>query len=177
MRLTADQSCLLVIDIQQRLAPATRDPDGVVRNTAILLAAARRLGVPSLTSEQYPRGLGPTLDTVPKADAVVEKISFSCAGEPAWMGRFRAFGRGQAVVCGMEAHVCVLQTVLDLLAQGTRVFVVADAVTSRRDDSKAVALDRMAREGAVIVTTEMVVFEWLARADVPAFRELSALIK
>ncbi|MCP5367413.1 MAG: hydrolase [Hyphomicrobiales bacterium] len=180
MRMTAADSCLLVVDIQQRLLPAMAEPDAVTGQAAVLLRAARRLEVPVLVSEQYPRGLGPTVESVAALapdGATVEKTHFSCWGEPDWRWRFQGLGRRQAVVCGIEAHVCVLQTVLDLLDAGHAVFVVADATSSRRAESKQRALARLAAAGAAVVTTEMVLFEWLQRADVPAFRELSALIK
>lgn len=180
MPIRADDSCLLVVDIQDRLLPKMAHPERVVANTAVLLQAAGRLGVPVLASEQYPRGLGPTVADVAQrlpAGAVVEKLAFSCLGEPGFAERFRALGRSQAVVCGMEAHVCVMQTVDDLAAAGTRTFVVADAASSRDAANHELAMARMAQAGAVVVSTEMVVFEWLARAGTDAFRELSALIK
>jgi len=180
MRMTAAHSCLLVIDIQQRLLPAIAEPELVTGNTAVLMRAAQRLSVPVLLSEQYPRGLGPTVEQVAEfvpAGTTVAKEHFSCWSEPAWRERFEGIARDQAVICGMESHVCVMQTALDLLSAGRRVFVVADAVSSRHVDSKARALDRMRDAGAAIVTTEMVVFEWLERAGTAEFKDLSALIK
>lgn len=180
MRMHREHACLLVIDVQQRLAPVMAAPGMVVGNTAVLLKAAERLGVPVLVSEQYPRGLGPTvpeLAALMRKDDIVEKNAFSCMGEGGYAERFRDMGRRQAVVCGIEAHVCVLQTALDLLAQKVDVFVVADAVSSRTDTNKGLALARLRAAGAQIVSTEMVVFEWLERAGTPEFKELSGLIK
>ena len=104
-------------------------------------------------------------------------MHFSCIGDAGFAGRFREIGRRQAVVAGVEAHVCVLQTAEDLLAAGVETFVVADATSSRTEDSHAAAMDRLRGAGARIVTTEMVVFEWLTKAGTPEFKELSALIK
>lgn len=180
MLLQAEHSCALVIDEQVRLLPAMAAADAVVANTQRLLRAAQRLDVPVLVSEQYPRGLGPTVPTVAPllpADSVVEKTQFSCLRNPVFAGRLRQLGRPQVVVAGVESHVCVLQTALDLLQQRYAVFVVADATSSRTTDSHDRALERMARAGAEIVTTEMVVFEWLADAGHPAFREISLLVK
>ena len=173
-------SCLLVVDIQQRLVPAIDAVEPVLHNTEILCRAARRLQVPMLASEQYPRGLGhtvPPLADLLHADEVLEKTEFSCARNPALLQRLTGLARKQVIVTGMEAHVCVLQTVLGLLDQGLDVFVVADAVGSRKSESKSRALDRAARAGASVVTTEMVVFEWLEHSGSEVFKELSRLIR
>jgi len=178
--LDAVTSALLIVDIQERLAPATDDPEPVVRNAGILLRAAARLEIPVLVSEQYPRGLGPTVPEIAglvAPEAIVDKLHFSCVRDVGWAERFAATGREAAVVAGMEAHVCVLQTVLGLLDQGVACAVVADAVTSRTPLNRDLALDRMARAGALVVSTEMVVFEWLGVAGTDEFRELSALIR
>lgn len=180
MLLSAADACLLVVDIQDKLLPAVRNQDAVVANTRVLLQAAASLGVPVLASEQYPRGIGhtvaPVAELLPEG-CLVEKLHFSCLADPGFAQRFAALGRGQAVVCGLEAHVCVLQTVEQLLSAGHEVFVVADAVSSRAEASHALALRRLEADGARIVTTEMVVFEWLGQAGTPVFRELSRLIK
>lgn len=180
MLLSAADACLLVVDIQDKLLPAVRNQDAVVANTRVLLQAAASLSVPVLASEQYPRGIGhtvaPVAELLPEG-SLVEKLHFSCLADPGFARRFAALGRGQAVVCGLEAHVCVLQTVEQLLSAGHEVFVVADAVSSRAEASHELALRRLEADGARIVTTEMVVFEWLGQAGTPVFRELSRLIK
>jgi nicotinamidase-related amidase len=180
MLMSAPASCLIVVDVQERLLPSMASPRAVVDNTAVLVKAARRLDVPVLVSEQYPRGLGatvPELAPLLAPDERLEKLTFSCARDDGFAGRFQALGRKQAVVAGIEAHVCVLQTVEDLLAGGTEVFVVADATSSRTEANHAAAMARLREAGARVVTTEMVVFEWLAKAGTPAFKELSALIR
>jgi len=180
MLLDADKSVLCVIDVQERLAPATAEPDQVVERTALLMTAAARLDVPILISEQYPKGLGPTVETLSElapAGAIHPKVHFSCTDDPGYRARLDGLGRGQAVLTGMEAHVCVLQTALGAQTAGYQVAVVADAVTSRDPANKAAALQRLAANGIEIVTAEMVVFEWLKAAGSDAFRELSKLIK
>lgn len=180
MLIKADRSCLLVVDIQERLLPAMFSPKSVTENTGILLKAAEIMGIPVLASEQYPKGLGPTVPEIAAQlpeGSVVEKLHFSCLGDGGFCLRLGALARPQAVVVGMEAHVCVLQTVLDLRAQGVDVFVVADATSSRSPESHRLALERMRTAGAQVVSTEMVVFEWLAKAGTEQFRTISKLVK
>jgi len=180
MLMKSDDSCLLVVDVQSKLAPVVAGSERVVENTATLMKSAARLGVPMLVSEQYPQGLGATVDDLAclaPNDSVVEKVDFSCLGDAAFAERFDGLGRNQAVVAGMEAHVCVLQTAMHLIERGTDVYVVSDAVSSRQLGNAEMALERLRGAGAEVVTTEMVVFEWLGRAGTPEFKELSALIK
>lgn len=180
MLLQRAQSLLLVVDIQSRLAPAIANADEVVANAARLLQGSERLMVPAWVSEQYVQGLGATVDALqPHLGAAwrFEKIHFSCLKEDGLHGRLLATGRRQIVVCGTETHVCVLQTVLDLLALGFAVFVVADAVGSRTPANREAGLERMRAAGAVIVSTEMVLFEWLERAGTDDFRAVLPLIK
>ena len=179
MLIKIEQSALLVIDIQERLAPAMQGIDDVIKNTKTLLRAATLLEAPVLVSEQYPKGLGITVpDLRPMiSEGTIEKISFSCMGEADFAERFTSLGRGQAVVAGIESHVCVLQTVMDLLASGIQVFVVSDATSSRTTANCELALRRMQAAGAEIVSTEMVVFEWLGQAATAEFKELLPLVK
>ena len=178
--MNADSSQLLLIDIQERLAPATLDGDGVVERAGILLEAAALLGVPHTVSEQYPRGLGPTVAAVrEKADPgrIFDKVHFSCQADDRLARVLAEAGRPDTVLCGMEAHVCVLQTALDLAEAGYRVHVVADAIASRSAQDRALAVERMGKAGIGIVSTEMVLFEWLRTAGHPEFRAVSALIR
>ncbi|MFV3303947.1 hydrolase [Pseudomonas sp. NY15181] len=175
MLLRAQTSTLLIVDIQERLFPAIHEAESVLEHTAWLLAVAQRLGVPVLATEQYPKGLGPTLPALREAlpaEAVLEKIAFSAVTDPGLL-QMNGGERRQFVVCGTEAHVCVLQTVLGLLAEDREVFVVDEAVGSRRPRDKALALERMRQAGAMIVSREMVAFEWLERAGTEVFREVS----
>lgn len=174
--LNADTSNLVVIDLQGRLMPAIHEGESVIAQANRLIAGARAVGVSLCATEQNPDGLGHTVDAVDLGDApVFAKMSFDATRAPGLLD-WLPIGHA-AVVAGCESHVCVLQTVLGLRAQGCRVAVVRDAVGSRTPESKAAALDRMAREGAEIVTAEMVLFEWLGDADHPAFRDVIRLVK
>lgn len=175
MLLRADLSVLLLIDLQERLQPAIDGAEQVLAASLWLTRVAQRLKVPILCTEQYPRGLGstvPTLRSLLPADGIVDKIHFSALPEGRLL-KLPGASRPQFVVAGTEAHVCVLQTVLDLLAIGRQVLVVDEAVGSRRPADKALALARMRAHGADIVSREMVVFEWLGQAGTDEFRELS----
>jgi len=173
-------SLLLVVDIQEKLAPAIHDSEQVTANSVRLLAGARLLGVPAFVSEQYVKGLGPSVAAI-QAAAVnarfFEKIHFSCAAEPGVVEMLRATGRQQILLTGTETHVCVLQTALGLLAAGFDVFLVADAASSRTPENRQAAIERLRAAGVHIVTTEMVLFEWLHRAATDDFRALLPLIK
>ena len=177
MVMTAEGSVLLLIDLQERLVPVLHDHDAVVARAVRLAEAAQLLDVPIRATEQYPAGLGSTVAPLAAyPQAVLSKTTFSAAGDPGFPALMPA-GATEIVVAGCEAHVCVLQTVLDLLDTGHRVFVAADAVGSRDPADKAAALDRAARHGAEIVTSEMVLFEWLRDAKHPKFREVQKLLK
>lgn len=176
MLIKSDKSCLLTIDVQERLMRAVHEGRQVIENCTWLINVATRLDIPVLLTEQYPRGLGhtePTLLARVPAGAIMEKVHFSCAEEPACMDRINAGGHEQIILTGAEAHVCVLQTALGLLAAGKQVFVVADCTASRHPRNLELALDRMRAEGIRIVSREMVVFEWLHRAGTEMFREIS----
>ncbi len=181
MLLDKNKSCLIIVDIQERLAPAMFDGGAeAIRNAAILMQAAKRLGVPVLVSEQYPRGLGRTVPQLAEfmpADGPVEKVEFACPSNAGFADRLNLLDRKQIVIAGMEAHICVLQTALKLRAQGLEVFVAADAVASRKRASMDHAFARIEDAGGAIITTEMAVFEWLERAGSDEFRILSKLIQ
>ena len=184
MLLKATDSQLLIVDIQEKLAPAIHDAAAAVANNRRLLAAAVQLKVPVVVTEQYVRGLGPTVAELQPwlQDATVdvekiEKIHFGACGEPGFVAGLQARQRPQIVITGMETHVCVLQTALGLLAAGFSVALVADAASSRTPENKAAAIARLQAAGAQIVTTEMVIFEWLERAGSDDFRALLPLIR
>ncbi len=179
MLMAAERSQVLLVDVQERLLPAMANAGEVTANAALVLHAAQALGVPVTVSEQYPKGLGRTIPALRQAAGgePMEKIEFSCLRNRGLAERLRGPDRPQLVVAGIEAHVCVLQSVIDAREEGFEVFVVADATGSRRPESRERALSRMAAAGAQVVTAEMAVFEWLERADVPQFRELSKLVR
>lgn len=177
-----DNPVLVVVDVQERLFNAmdAERRDDMVANVKILASAARRLDVPVLVTEQYPKGLGrtlPELRTLLGDTPPFEKTAFSCAGADGFMDRVRALGADHVILTGIEAHVCVLLTALDLLGRGLRVSVVADAVCSRRPANLEIGLDQARQAGAVVTATETVVFQLLGGADSDAFRELSKLLR
>lgn len=168
------ESTLLVVDVQSRLHPAIHDADRVLEHCLWLVRLAKRLDVPVLASEQYPEGLGrtvPALAAELPPEGLRSKIHFSCVADGCFTG-LPAWSRRQMVVCGTEAHVCVMQTALDLRHAGHQVFVVAEAVASRDPESRRLALERMRSHGIEIVNREMVGFEWLRRAGDARFREI-----
>ena len=176
MLMQRERSVVLVVDFQERLMPAIHQAETVVEHAIWLLQVAQQLEVPILASEQYPRGLGPTVAAVRNLlppEAFMEKIHFSCVAEPEARRRIEALGRDQIIVMGAESHVCVLQTVLELHGIGKEVYVVADAVSSRTPRDVELALERMRAAGVQIVSREMVVFEWLHQADTELFRAIS----
>lgn len=180
MRLRREESFLLVVDVQEKLAPHVAQADRVVAHAGALVRAARLLGVPAFASEHCAESIGatvPALRALVDPDAIVGKVHFSCADEPGCLTRFLATGRRQVVVAGMEAHVCVMQTALGLVERGFQPFIVRDAVGSRREADRDAALERLAAAGCSAATTEMVLFEWMHRADIAEFRDILALVK
>ena len=180
MLIRRDDSLLLVVDLQQKLAPAIHDSERVIANSVRLLEAARQLAIPRFVSEQYVRGLGGSVAAIVDAagDArFFEKTHFSCAAEPGVLELLRAAKKPQVVLTGTEVHVCVLQSAFGLLASGFEVFLVADAASSRTPENRSAAIERMRAGGIQIVTTEMVLFEWLHQAGTEQFRALLPLIK
>ena len=177
MLLTTAGAVVLLIDLQQRLMPVIHDHETVVARAVRLAEAARLLDVPVCATEQNPAGLGPTVPPLAAYPQVVlAKTTFSAVEDQGWSGLLPA-GAGEIVVAGCEAHVCVLQTVLGLLAHGRRVVLVADAIGSRDPADRAAAIERARQHGAEIVTSEMVLFEWLRDAQHPKFREVHKLLK
>jgi isochorismate hydrolase len=181
MLLSAQSSQLLIVDVQERLLPVMSSPDTCLANIVRLAKAARHLGIPITISEQYPQGIGPSAAPIRAAcDGAAEtltKITFSCGHDEKIAARIAASGRRQLLICGIEAHICVLQSALAFASAHFDVFVVADAVTSREPVSKEIALRRLERAGVIPVTVEMAVFEWLGRAGTAEFKALQQLIK
>jgi nicotinamidase-related amidase len=176
------RTVLTIVDVQERLLNAmdAERRDDMVANVKILAVAARRLDVPVLVTEQYPKGLGRTLPEVKALlpdIAPFEKTAFSCADAAGFVERLAAVQADHVILAGVEAHVCVLLTALDLLRRGVRVSIVADAVCSRRAANLEIGLEQARQAGATITATETVVFQLLGRADSDAFRELSKLLK
>jgi nicotinamidase-related amidase len=174
-------SQLVVIDVQEKLCAAmpAEEAQAVIRNIGILLQAAALLDVPPLYTEQYPQGLGPTLESLqPWLGQVprIEKTVFSCWQAPGFRQHLTS-DRPQVILSGMEAHICVLQTALDLQAHGHQVIIAADAVLSRRSAHRDNALQRLTQAGVIVSNTESIVFEWLGAAGSDAFKQISKLIR
>jgi nicotinamidase-related amidase len=183
-RLIPSKSLVMIIDVQERLATAMpEDRMGeLLRKTLVLLGAAEILGAPVVATEQYPRGLGKMVpELAQKVTELgarrIEKISFSAAGAPEFVSRLDELGPAAAIVVGMEAHICVYQTVRDLVGRGVEVHVPVDAVVSRRDEDRAAGIALCARAGAIPTTVETVIFDWLERAGTDAFRAVSKLVR
>lgn len=175
MLMNARDSALLVVDVQERLLPHIHDWQRLLENVEWLVRVAQKTGVPVMATEQYPKGIGHThaeIAALLPAGSVGEKMHFSCVAGRC-LNALPGHERRQMVVCGIESHVCVLQTVLDLRQHGKEVYVVDDSVGSRNPADKALALERMRGSGAVVVSREMVAFEWLHEAGTPLFREVS----
>ncbi len=176
------RAVLVVVDVQEKLC-AAMDQDALrqlTRNAGILLESAVELAIPVIFTEQYVKGLGSTLTELKArapAASCYEKLTFSCCGNEAFIKHLKGSGRTQIIVCGMETHVCVLQTVIELLDDGFDVHVVKDAVMSRSDDNRQTAMEAMVLAGAVPACTESVVFELLKIAGSDSFKKLSKLVK
>jgi nicotinamidase-related amidase len=173
------QSLVVLVDVQEKIIPAIANHESIVQECRVLLQAARLLSVPVLVTEQYPKGLGPTMpvlrNEIPDAGCV-EKTTFSCCESTVFMAALQDQRRRQLVLAGIEAHVCMMQTALDLLASGYQVHVPVGATGSRMERNKEIALQRLHAAGGILTTTESVLFEWLANAKHPAFRTVQKLI-
>ncbi len=170
---------LLVIDFQQKLLAAFRSPEEMLGNCIRLIKFAKLLGLPFWT-EQYPKGLGETAGEV-KAELVhmkpIEKLSFSCFGEPHFVDTLLRYASHQLLVCGIETHICVEQTVLDGMACGYQMHVVTDACGSRKTQDHHAGIKKMEAAGAIVTCAEMAIYELLARSDTEEFRETLKLVK
>jgi len=178
--LTIENTCLVLVDIQEKLLPVMANPEQVARNAAVLIQIAQALDIPILWCQQVPKALGPTVaELAALLDGVepIDKSTFSCGGDETFMKRIDDLKVQTAIVCGIESHVCVFQTAMDLIQHGLYVHVAADATSSRTNENKAIGINRMAKEGAVITSTEMLLFELLRDSKHEKFRELAKLIK
>jgi nicotinamidase-related amidase len=179
-RIGRTKAALVVIDIQERLLPSIFEGDRVVRNTVRLIKGARVLGIPVLVTEQYKKGLGATTAAIAAEIAdlpMMEKVAFSACGAVGFEKALKRKKISDVILCGIEAHVCVSQTCLDLLDKGYRVFLVVDAMSSRTTENHFIAIERMRDAGGVVVSTEMVLFELLEEAGTEKFKQILALVK
>jgi nicotinamidase-related amidase len=176
--MSARDTGLLVIDVQEKLVPLIPSAEQVIQNVAFLIEAASILGMTVQATEQYPKGLGPTVaELAGKLPHRPEKTAFSCCALPSVADGFRTAGRPKVLLAGIETHVCVQQTALDLLALDFRVYVAADAVASRGSFDHERALERLAGAGVVITSSESAVFEWVGEAGTPEFKAISRLVQ
>ena len=176
--MSAQDTGLLVVDVQEKLVPAIANHGRVVWNCRRLVDGANLLGLPVVATEQYPRGLGPTVDELAeKLGDIPDKTAFSCGECSEVFQGLRDRNVHRLLVCGIEAHVCVQQTVIDLLADGWHVYLAVDAVGSRFDVDYRTALRRMESSGATLTTTEAALFEWCQTADRPEFKQISRLVR
>ena len=182
--LKPEHTTLLIVDIQEKLLPTIIQPESLIHHVRLLIETAQTLDIPIVVSEQYPKGLGQTVSSIAgqlsNTAKRFEKVSFGCFGEPSLeshLNSLKSEGRYQVIVCGLEAHVCVSQTVHQLLDAGFEPHVVQDAISSRRPDSLMIGLAKMNQTGAVLTGTEMAMFELVDNSQHPHFKALQALIK
>ena len=174
-----DETAFVLIDIQERFLPVIHNIDTVIGNANKLVSAASILNVPLLVTEQYPKGLGRTVDEI-KLDAgqeIMEKTSFDCFGCDDFARRLGEMNVKSLVIFGVEAHVCVLKTALEAVARNYEIHVVADAVSSRTQENKTLALERLRQSGVFVVSTEMILFQLMDRAGTDEFKAISRLVK
>lgn len=178
--LEIQNACLVVVDVQGKLAQLMVDKESLFKNIRILIQAAKILDIPILWCQQVPESLGPTVPEIAEllaGEEPIDKACFSCCGEERFTAELNALGKEQVLLCGIEAHICVYQTAMDLMEGGLDVTVVADAVSSRTEQNRETALDRLSAEGANISSTEMVLFELIKTSKHPQFREIAKLVK
>ncbi len=172
--------CLVVVDVQGKLAQLMVDKEALFKNICILVQAAKILNLPILWCQQVPEALGPTIPEVAELLTGIEpinKASFSCCGQEQFNAQLNTLGKEQVLLCGIETHVCIYQTAMDLMEGGLDVTIVGDAVSSRTAQNRHLALTRLAAEGAHVSSTEMALFELLRTAQHPQFREIARLVK
>ena len=178
--LDVQNAALVVVDVQGKLAELMHEKEILFKNVEILVKAAKILEIPILWCQQVPHALGPTIPQIAEllTDCeAIDKASFSCCGHESFKARLAALSRRQIILAGIETHVCIYQTAMDMLAEGYGVDIAADAVSSRTLANKQIALQRLTAEGANITSTEMALFELLKTADHPSFKQIAKLIK
>ncbi|HAZ7573941.1 hydrolase [Legionella sp. PATHC032] len=176
MLLNRADSLLVLIDVQEKLTPAILNVEPFLARCEWLIKLARKLDVPVLASEQYPKGLGRTvspLSSYINQEECIEKVHFSCMQEPQYINLLKGYNKNQLILIGIEAHVCVLQTALEMKGHELDVFVVVDGVSSRSEFDLRYGLKRMKQNGIHLITAEMVLFEWLRKAGTPEFKAIS----
>jgi nicotinamidase-related amidase len=180
MRILREKTAAVIVDIQERLLPHIHEGDIILRNCINLIEGLKVLSIPVLITQQYSKGLGPTVHPIvemfPKF-GYIEKISFSCCDEPSFEREILRLGKTNIILCGIESHVCVLQTCLDLIESGKCAVVVEDCISSRNPGDKRIAVERMRQEGARITTVESLLFELTRIAGNNTFKSISGIVK
>ena len=180
MKIKAEDTAALIIDFQEKLVPAIAEHDEIVAKAAIFAAGLKEFGVPMAVTQQYTKGLGHTLPSLYEAAGTTEyceKASFSCCRNKAILDKLEAMGKKNMLVMGTEAHICVLQSCMDLKAAGFQPVMVVDAVASRREEDKKIAIERAIQEGILVTTAEAVLFELTLDSTNPCFKAISKLVK
>jgi nicotinamidase-related amidase len=180
MRILEKETVGLIIDMQERLYPHVQDHEQLTKNTEILIEGLKAIGIKILVTEQYTKGLGFTIEPLKSLLTdikFVEKQAFSCCDEPRFFEELSLTGARTVVIAGIESHVCVLQTAIDLLANGYTPVIVEDCVSSRKPNDKSIAIERMRKEGAIITTYESLLFELLRESGTESFKKISKLVK
>lgn len=178
--LLRDDSLLLVIDYQEKLLKAFKEPEALIESCVKLIKFAKILNLPVVWTEQYPQGLGPTVPQIKQeleSCKPIEKVSFSCFGEPEFVSSLSRYNKRQLIICGIETHICIEQTVLDALKAGYQCHIVIDACGSRKKKDHKAGLRKMEGAGAVPACVEMVIYEILVQSDSPEFRQVLKLVK
>ena len=181
MRIIADDTLALIVDFQERLVPAIDNQEILLRNTEILIKGLRTLNIPMLVTQQYTKGIGMTVpvltDAIGEEFEYLDKITFSCADDDGILQKIDESGKHNIIICGIEAHICVLQTVIDLKAKGFNVILVDDCIGSRKESDRQIGLKRALLEGAIPTSYESILFELTRVAKTDVFKEISRLIK
>jgi len=180
MRILKDNTAALIIDIQERLFPHINDHDVLAADTKILIKGLQVLGIPLIVTQQYSKGLGKTIESIEnlfEPFSHIEKTAFSCCDEPLVVKEFEMMDKDFILLAGIESHVCVLQTALDLLERGLKPVVIEDCVSSRKLSDKITAIHRLEKEGAIITSYESVLFELCRFSGTTEFKEISLLVK
>ncbi len=181
MRVTTEDTMALIVDFQERLVPVIDQQEELIHNTEILIKGLQILDIPMVVTQQYTKGIGMTVpalkDLFEKEFYYEDKVTFSCAQDENILQKIKATGRKNILVCGIEAHICVLQTIIDLLSMGYQVYLVEDCVGSRKEENRQIGIKRAIQEGAFSTSYESILFELTGVAKTDRFKEISRLIK
>ena len=180
MRIKKEDTIAVVIDVQKRLYPFISENEKLTENIVRLIKGLKAIGIELLVTVQYTKGLGETIEPVSEALGefnAMEKMSFSCCGDNNFIEAVKKSGKKNVIICGIESHVCVLQTVIDLVENGYKPVLIEDCVSSRSLNDKKIAVERMRQEGAIISTYESILFELLAVSGTDTFKEISKIVK